>query len=131
MISRRVEPLAAHLTYNQEVSGSSHDPASIPVSARVASIAEYAGEPVTFVLTSPPSLPAIATVAGIFFTPAIGALAPSMAGATLVALVLPACWLTAVVMPFTGAGIAPRRFSAIDDGHNPCGCVGDSPLALA
>lgn len=83
---------------------------SFPVSARGASKAEYAGEPVH--CDSPPSLPAIATVAGIFSASAIGASAPSMAGATLVALVLPACWLTAVVMPFTGAvaaaGIAPN-----------------------
>lgn len=76
--------------------------------------ARYAGEPVH--CDSPPSLPAIATVAGIFSASAIGALAPSMAGTTLVALVLPACWLTAVVMPFTGAGIAPN---------------GVTPLALA
>lgn len=39
--------------------------------------ARYAGEPVTFVVTTPPSLPAIATVAGIFFTPAAAGIAPN------------------------------------------------------
>lgn len=50
----------------------------LPASARVASLAEYAGEPVTFVVTTPPSLPAIATVAGIFSASAIGNLLPLM-----------------------------------------------------